>query len=100
MALPTFVWISPTTLAKTSSPFDATDSGSIVVSADTLAGGETVGLFVVAGATNVVVADLQGNPIILTPILPAVCLEGGASYVFVKSATAALCGVYVVAKRT
>ncbi len=95
---PTFAWIKPTTLVKTSAPFDATDAGSIVVQADALASGETVGLFSVAGTTNVPVSTLSGTPVVLTPTLPAVCLEGGSKYVFVKSVTVSACGVYVVAK--
>jgi len=98
MTQPTFTWIQPITLAKTSAPFDATDAGSIVVSADNLQTTETVGLFAVSGSANVVVATLDGTPVVLKATLPAVCLEGGTKYVFVKSITAGACGVYVVAK--
>jgi hypothetical protein len=103
MAQPIFTWINPTTAAKTSAPFEATDAGSIIVSADALAGGETVELFVqvgnaTVGYTNVVVAYIDGTPAVLTPTLPALCLEGGSNYVFVKSVTVGACGVYVVSK--
>jgi hypothetical protein len=100
MTQPTFTWIQPITGAKTSAPFDATDAGSIVVSADVLVAAEHVDLYVIAGSTNVVVSTLDGTPVKLTATVPAVCLEGGARYVVVKSVTASACGVYVVSKST
>lgn len=98
MALPVFDIIAPTTAAKTSAPFDATDADSITVSADNLAGTEKVTIFAVAGDTNVVVALLDGTQVFLTVTLPALALEGGISYVFQKPVTAGVCGVYVTAK--
>ena len=99
LRLPYFTWIKPKTAAETSAAFSATDAGSIVVSADALAGGETVDLYAKAGDVNVVVATLDGTPVKLTATLPAVCLEGGIDQVFHKSVTASDCGVYVVAKK-
>lgn len=95
----TFEVIFPQTAAATSNPYDASNYDTIVVSADNLAGGETVTLQVIAGVTPVQVAQLDGTPVNLTATVPSVVLEGGTSYQFVKSATAGLCGVYVGSKR-
>lgn len=90
-----FIVVAPTTLARTSSPFDTNQYDSITVSTDGLAGGETVTLQVLSGVVAKQVTDIYGVAINLTATISAVALEGGPQYIFVKSATAAVCGVYV-----
>lgn len=73
---------------------------SVTVSADNLAGAETVQLLVVAGLTPKQVTDIYGTAINLTATVSAVALEGGPDYVFIKSATAGACGIYTNPKST
>ena len=98
MALNQMAFLAPQTAAATSGVFDASDCDAIVVSADNLAGAETVGLRVMSGANAKQVTDIYAVAINLSATLPAVALEGGAQYQFVKSVTAGLCGVYVSVK--
>ena len=98
MALNQMAFLAPQTAAATSGVFDASDCDAIVVSADNLAGAETVGLRVMSGANAKQVTDIYAVAVNLTASLPAVALEGGAQYQFVKSVTAGLCGVYVSVK--
>jgi hypothetical protein len=98
MALNQMAFLAPQTAAATSGVFDASDCDAIIVSADNLAGAETVGLRVMAGANAKQVTDIYAVAVNLTASLPAVALEGGAQYQFVKSVTAGLCGVYVSVK--
>lgn len=98
MALNQIAFIPPQTAAVTSGVFDANDCDAIVVSADNLAGAETVTLKVICGANAKQVTDIYAVAINLTATLSAVALEGGAQYQFVKSVTAGLCGVYVSVK--
>ncbi len=93
-----FRLFTPTTLAVTTPPFFADQYDSITVSADALAGGETVQLQSLSGTTAKQVTDLSGTAINLTATLSAVALEGGPQYVFTKSVTAAPCAVYINAK--
>jgi hypothetical protein len=94
-----FVAIPATTGSATSQVYDASQYDSITVSADNLAGGETVTLQVVAGATPKQITDIYGTVINLTATVSAVALEGGPFYQFVKSATASACAVYVDPKQ-
>lgn len=94
-----FAFIPPTTSAVTSKPFTAYNSDAIIVMADHLAGGETVNILVVAGdnTLQVLLSDMI-TPATLTATLQGLVLEGGPAYIFVKSATASPCGVYVDVK--
>jgi hypothetical protein len=98
MALNQMAWIAPQTALATSPIYDAGDCDAIIVSADNLAGAETVTLKVMAGATAKQVSDIYGVAVNLTLSCPSVALEGGAQYQFVKSVTAGACGVYVSVK--
>jgi hypothetical protein len=93
-----FPVIAPQTGAVVSQIWDATACDNITVSADFLAGGETVTLQVVAGDTFKQITDIYGTVVNLTATISSVALEGGARYVFTKSATASACGVYVSVK--
>ena len=90
MALNQMAFLAPQTAAATSGIFDASDCDAIVVSADNLAGAETVGLRVMSGANAKQVTDIYAVAINLSATLPDVALEGGAQYQFVKSVTAGL----------
>lgn len=90
----------PTTTAQTSQPFPTNQYDSITVAADKLAGSETIGIFASVLGTNKQVTDIYGTAVNLTATISAVALEGGISYVFVKSITAAACAVIVVPKVT
>lgn len=86
---------APTTAAMTSNPFDSSQYDSITVSADNLAGAETVTLQVLSGSNAKQITDIYGATINLTAMVSAVVLEGGPVYIFVKSVTAGLCTVIV-----
>lgn len=97
-----FTQIKPQTATATSAPFYTDQYDTITVSADSLGGaatystGERVTIFMVAGVTNITVMLPDGvTPAMLTEAIPSLTLNGGPRYVFVKSATATLCGVYV-----
>ena len=89
--------ISPTTAAVTTKAQIVAPRrpAPIVVSADNLATGESCSLYMLAGATWVVVADLSGSPVVLTPNIPTVSLAPGPVYGVTKTATAGACGVFV-----
>lgn len=80
-------------------PFPSDQYDSITVGADLLAGDETVQLRVLIGDQLKQVTDIYGTAINLSVGTPAVALEGGASYVFIKTVTAALCGIWVYPKQ-
>jgi len=90
------IWVAPTTDAKVSSPFTAKPYEFFVVSADHLAGGETVNIQIRVGTTlvQVLMPDMV-TPATLTATLLGLALLGGPTYVFSKSATASACGVYI-----
>jgi hypothetical protein len=94
-----FAYISPQTAAKTSPVFDARGCDGFHVSADNLAAAEVVNISVVAGSTNKVLTDAAGVAIKLTATVPSLYLQGGTFYVFDKTITAGLCGVYVNVKQ-
>ena len=89
---------APTANPETSQPFASAAYDSITVAADKLAGVETVGIFVNVNGTNKQVTDIYGTAVNLTATISAVALEGGPSYVFVKSTTAVACAVLVYGK--
>jgi hypothetical protein len=97
-SLSKFAWIEPTNAETTSSPFDAQTYTSIDVAADNLSVGETVTIMFLAGNIAKQVTLLDSTPVNLTATLSGVTLEGGVQYVFVKSVTSLLCGVYVYPK--
>lgn len=88
--------IAPATLTKTSEPWTSKYYQWFTVSADHLAGVEEVNILIRVGLvlTQVVMPDLV-TPAKLTVATPGLPLLGGPTYVFVKSSTAAACGVYV-----
>jgi hypothetical protein len=90
------ICIAPTTGAKTSNPFTSKYYDWFVVSADHLAGSENVNIFIRSGLvlTQVLMPDMT-TPAKLTSSLLGLALLGGPTYVFVKSATASACGVYI-----
>lgn len=115
----TQVLLKPQTAASTAATsqiFDSSQCDMFAVMADNLAGAETVQIFVLAGYTGagtqtqsagfgnsggtpVVVTFADGTtPAVLTAACPVLPLEGGPRYVFAKSATAGLCGVYISPK--
>src|ERR1700679_2355265 len=87
--------IASTTNTITTSPIPTDMYDSLVVSADNLGSGETVNILMVAGSTNLQVLFPDGTVATLTPTIQGCALSGGPSYVFVKSATAGACGVYI-----
>ena len=92
-----FTYLQPQAAASTVAQqvrFSTNQYDSVTVSADNLAGAETVTLLVVAGLTARQVTDIYGTVINLTALVSAVALEGGPDYIFVKSATAGVCGIY------
>jgi hypothetical protein len=90
------IWIAATTAAKVSNPFTSKPYEFFVVSADHLAGGETVNILMRAGTTlvQVLMPDMT-TPATLTATLLGLALLGGPTYVFSKSITASACSVYV-----
>ncbi|MGH7744020.1 MAG: hypothetical protein ACREQ5_04270 [Candidatus Dormibacteria bacterium] len=96
--LPEQTVIQPQTAAVTSPPFPTASNDTITVSADHLATTETVTLQFLANGVAKQVTDLTGTAVNLTASISGVVLEGGPSYVFVKSVTASACGVYVSPK--
>lgn len=94
-----FTIVQPQTAAKTSSSFDARGYDSVNVCADNLAAAEVVNILIVAGSTNKQLTDTAGVALKLTATIPFIFLQGGAYYVFDKSVTAGLCGVYVNVKQ-
>lgn len=98
-----FTYLQAQTAASTTPQqvrFRTDQFDSVTVSADNLAGGEIVYLLVVCGLVNKQVTDIYGTAINLTATTSAVALEGGPDYVFVKSVTAGLCGIYTNPKST
>lgn len=68
---------------------------NVTVTADGLLAGETVTvLLFVANGNFVPLKDPSGVPVVLTSAIPMWTLVGGPEYGVVKSATAALVGVY------
>lgn len=93
-------WIVPTTDANLSGRFMAYDADTIVVSADNLAGAETVNILMISGRTTLQVLMSDNiTPATLTAVLQGLVLKGGPTYLFDKSATAGACGVYVDVNR-
>jgi hypothetical protein len=100
MANQQIAYIPATDAAVTSPSFPTNMYDEIIVTTDHLAGGETVNIQVVAGTTAVQVLLLDGTTLAtLTATLQGLILEGGPSYVFVKSVTANPCGVYIDCKQ-
>lgn len=87
--------IVPTTSAVTTNPFPTDQYDTLVVSADALAGGETINIQALVGATTVQVLKLDGTNATLTASLLGLIIKGGLPLVFVKSSTASACGLYV-----
>jgi hypothetical protein len=101
--------IAPTTAAATTGTinaqtavqtFDAGNYPSITVCADALDTAETVGIYILCGNTFNAMTDSAGNVQKLVgggagTAIPALQLVGGNVYGFSKTATAAVCGVYV-----
>lgn len=87
--------LAPQTAAQAAQLQISTQSGSVAVSADKLAGAETCPLYMMAGNTWIPVTDLDGKAQALTATVPAIVLAGGPVYGVTKSATAAACGIYV-----
>jgi len=94
-----FTVVTPQTAAKTTGYFDATPFDGVNVCADNLAAAEVVNILVVCGSVNKPLTDAAGTAIKLTATVPFVFLNGGAFYVFDKTVTAGLCGVYVNVKQ-
>jgi hypothetical protein len=67
---------------------------SCVLSADLLAGSETVGVFIMAGNTWLPVLNSSGAAVTLTTAVPVVELTAGPMYGVTKDATVGNCGVY------
>jgi hypothetical protein len=89
-------FITPTTSADTTAPFPTNMYSGIVVTSDALGVGETINIQVVAGNTPQQVLLMDGTSVAtLTSALQGVVLQGGPSYIFVKSATASACGLYI-----
>ena len=105
MTLPIpFAYLIPQTAASPGAPtavrYRTDQYDSITVSADNLAGGETVTLQVMSGLVGKQVTDIYGTVINLTAAVSAVALEGGPDYIFIKSVTAGACGIYVNPKQS
>jgi hypothetical protein len=87
--------IEPTTAGIPTAPQPTNMYDSLIVTADNLGVGETVNILVIAGLTELQVLFPDGTDATLTPTIQGCALTGGPSYVFVKSVTAAACGVYL-----
>ncbi len=97
-----FAYLYPQTEASTvdqQQPFPSDQYDSITVAADNLAGVETVQLRSWVNGHLKQVTDIYGTAINLSLSTPAVALEGGISYVFIKSITVGLCGIFVYPKQ-
>ncbi len=94
-----FTLIAPATGAVTSKPYTSKVYQVVTVSADALAGAETVNILAKVGSTlvQVLMPDLT-TPARLNNLLTGLPLIGGPTYVFVKSSTASACGVYIDAQ--
>jgi hypothetical protein len=95
MANNQFDIIAPQTAAKQSDEIPTNMYDSCVVTADNLAGDETVNILVVAGTTLLQVLFPDGTDATLTATIQGCALTGGPTYVFDKSSTAGACGVYL-----
>lgn len=89
-----------TGVLTTQTPFDTAAYASVTLSADLLAGAETVTVYQAitppGGTTTYTPAvNSNGAAAVLTASLSACNLPGGLEYAFVKSATAGSCGVYL-----
>lgn len=93
---------NPTTaaiLAADRATFDASAYANVVVFASNLAGAETVEVFLGGGNVLVPATDPAGAALALTADSPSALLPGGPQYLFVKSATVGLSGVYAAPRR-
>jgi hypothetical protein len=70
-----------------------------IVSADNLAGAETVTISQLVNGTAKAVLDAAGDAVVLTATLASVALEGGPMYSLVKSSTAGSCGLFAVLRK-
>jgi len=97
-----FAYLSPQQAASgpdQQQPFPTDQYDSITVGADNLAGSETVQLRSYINGNLKQVTDIYGTAINLSVSTPAVALEGGISYVFIKDVTAGECGIFVYPKQ-
>lgn len=91
-----FALIEPTTSAVVSNPFPTDMYSMITVTTNGLGAGETINIEALVGSTPVQVLELDGSTAAtLTSSLNGLILNGGLTYVFNKSATAAPCGLYI-----
>lgn len=79
----------------TSTPLDTAGYSHIVVSCPTLTAAETVAIKMVSGGSLIDVVDSSGTAKTLTASITQLRLDGGPTYVFTLSATAAARNVYV-----
>lgn len=100
-----FAYLQPQTAASPALgtaptlPYATDQYDSITVAADNLAGSETVQLRSYVNGQLKQVTDIYGTAINLSVSTPAVALEGGISYVFLKDITAGACGIFVYPKQ-
>jgi len=80
---------------SSSTPLDTAGYSHIVVSSPDLAAAETVAIKMVSGGTLIDVVDSSGTAKTLTASITQLRLDGGPTYVFTLSATAAARNVYV-----
>jgi putative protein kinase ArgK-like GTPase of G3E family len=78
---------------------DARKYEAVIVSSAGLDSGETVVVTQMVDGQAIVVTDAAGDPVILTPTLPSIVLEGGPMYRVSKSSTAAEVGVFATLRR-
>lgn len=103
MSLQTQQYLVPQLAASSAAqqvPFSSNQYDSITVSADNLQGAERVDLRVLVNGVLKQVTDIYGTAVNLTAAISAVALEGGPDYVFVKTITTGLCGIFVSPKVT
>jgi hypothetical protein len=87
------VMASGTAEVTAKQPVDASAYDAVILSANNLAGAETVSVFQNSGGTWIAVTE-GGSPVTLTASAPSVALEGGPLYAVTKSATVGSCGVF------
>ena len=83
--------ITAKTAVSSSQDFNTDQHSRVAISADLLAGAETVNIYVDGKA----VTDNAGTVQKLTATIPILSLQGGINYTVSKDATAGLCGVYM-----
>jgi len=81
------------------SSFDASAYADVTVFATNLAGAETVDVLLGGGNAAVAVTKSDGTALVLTAASPSALLPGGPLYLFAKSVTVGLSGIYAAPRK-